>query len=165
MFAYKFELRPTLGGLAPLEAAVITPWLPRDAIVRSFDDTSQGHLLDVGFRQDRDSHHVALDELNEALAVAQQLGYSVVAGEITQVTDRAIEIAIIWGLGGLGVGASVDNGEVAAIASLIGWLGGVFVGSRMEKVEPIFQVQRAYWGWQLVEIPRPRPLRPAIEAG
>lgn len=166
MFVYRFDLRATLHGLAPLTVESVAPWLPSDAIIRSFVDTAQGHMVDIGLRTDRDSHEEALGEFNRAFAMVQQLGYAFAEGEITRVTDRAIEMATVWGLGGLGVGASAKNSEIAAIASAAGLLFGLFVGSRMENVEPIFQVQRTYFGWALTEVPKKAPgFRPAVEPG
>jgi hypothetical protein len=109
--------------------------------------------LEVGHEgASQPDEHVEM--LNYLLVAVQEVGYSFVQGQITKVTDRAIEMAVLWGVGGLGVGTASENAEIAGFASLVGWLGGLFAGSKMEKVEPVFQVQWTNRGWSFTPVPR-----------
>jgi len=73
-------------------------------------------------------------------------------------------MALYGGLGGLGVGSGSNSTEVAGFATVLGWLGGLFAGSQMQKVEPIFQVQLTNRGWVLTPVSRQaRSGRPAVQ--
>jgi len=119
--------------------------------------------LEVGHEgASQPDEHVEM--LNYLLLAVQEVGYSFAEGQITKVTDRAIEMAVLWGLGGLGIGTASENAEVAAFTSLVGWFGGLFAGSKMEKIEPIFQVQWTNRGWLLTPVPRQATqTRPAVQ--
>jgi hypothetical protein len=49
--------------------------------------------------------------LNELLLAAQELGYTFVEAEVTKIADRAIEMAVGFGVGGLGTGSTTKNGD------------------------------------------------------
>lgn len=157
--AYKLNLQPLACSPAALAGEVLAGRLPDDAVVRSFVQESWGHSVEIGF--DRESH---LEALNAILVAVQEVGYSVVNGQIAKLTDRALETAVGLGLGALGVG-STKGEEVAVVAAAIGGVVGLFIGSRLEKAEPIFEVQLTYGGWRLIPVEQQTALRPALEAG
>lgn len=160
---YRVKLEP-LWHPAALSAEVLAARLAGDAVIHEFAPHQSGsHLVTVGLQRDRDSHEEALNEL---LLAAQELGYTFVEGEITKVADRAIEMAVGLGVGGLGAGSTTENGELAVIAAAIGWVVGLFVGANMQKVEVIYRVQWTGAGWHLTRVtPQPAQLRPALQAG
>jgi hypothetical protein len=127
--------------------------LPERAFVRSLVEQPWGHRLEVVHEGARvtDEH---IEVLNQILVAVQELGYSFVEGEILKVADRAIETAVLGGLGGFGVGTASKNPDVAWLATVAGWFGGLFAGSQMEKVEVIFQVRLTSRGWVLRPVSR-----------
>jgi hypothetical protein len=133
-----------------------------DAILRSFESRrSGGGVANVLLQRDRASHEEALNEL---LLAAQQVGYSFVDGEITSVADRAIETAIAGGVVGGGAGASTQNREAAALGGFLGWVAGLIVGAKLEKVEVLYRVQWTPIGWRLVPVREAAPAMPLVPA-
>ncbi len=161
---YKLRLEPILWSSRVLTAEALAAWLPGDAMVRDFAPQSLGgHVVSVELRRDRETHEEALNDL---LLAAQALGYGFAEAEITKVADRAIEMAVGFGVTGLGAGSTTQNGETALIGAGIGWVVGLFVGSRMEKAEVLYEVQATSRGWHLMSVkPHPAaPARPALGA-
>jgi len=163
MNVYRIPLQPNLWGPTPLTDELLNGRLPEGAFVHSLIEQPWGHWLEVGHEgASQPDEHVEV--LNYLLLAVQEVGYSFAEGQITKVTDRAIEMAVLWGLGGLGIGTAAENAEVAGFASLVGWLGGLFAGSKMEKVEPIFQVQLTNRGWLFTPVPhQATQTRPAVQ--
>jgi len=132
--------------------------LAGDAVVQELARHPSGGLVaNVVLRRDRESHEEALNEL---LLAAQELGYAFAEAEITRVADRAIEMAVGLGIGGLGAGSTTENAEVALLGAGIGWVVGLFVGASMEKVEVLYHVQLTPAGWHLT----PTPQQPTVPA-
>ena len=161
---YRIKLEPSLYYPAALTPETLAERLAGDAVIHEFAPQPSGsHIVTVALQRDRDSHEEALDEL---LLAAQELGYTFAEGVITRVADRAIEMAVGFGVGGLGAGSTTENGEIAAIGAAIGWVVGLFVGANMKKVEVLYRVQLTSTGWELTRVaPQPTALRPALQAG
>jgi hypothetical protein len=164
IYAYKLKLEAMLWHAATLTPELLAGRMADDAMIKEFAPHSSGaHIVSIGLQRDRDSHEEALNEL---LLAAQELGYTFVEGEITKIADRAIEMAVGLGVGGLGAGSTTENGELAVIAAAIGWVVGLFVGANMEKVEVVYGVQLTNTGWHLTPVPaRSGSARPALQAG
>jgi hypothetical protein len=162
--AYRVKLDPLLYYPANLRAEVLAERLAGDAVIHELSPQPSGsHILTVVLQRDRDSHEEALNEL---LFAAQELGYTFAEGLITKVADRAIEMALGLGVGGLGAGSTTENGEIAAIGAALGWVVGLLVGAKMKKVEVLYRVQLTSAGWELIRVaPQPAALRPALQAG
>lgn len=165
IFAYKLKLGPMLRYPAELTAESLAARLADDAVIQGFATHPSGSgVVSVALQRDRDSHE---DALNELLFAAQQVGYSFVEAEITKIADRAIEMAIGGGIGGLGLGSTTENDQIAVLGAAAGWLAGLFVGANMKKAEVIYRVQRTGTGWHFVAV-APQPAasrRTALQAG
>ncbi len=161
---YRVKLEPLLWHPAALTPEALAARLTGDAVIHEFAPHPSGsHLVTIGLERDRDSH---VEALNELLLAAQELGYTFAEGVITRVADRAIEMAVGFGVGGLGAGSTTENGEIAVIGAALGWVVGLFVGANMKKVEILYRVQLTNAGWQLTHVTtQPAPLRPALQAG
>lgn len=164
VYAYKVKLEPMLSHSAALTPELLAQRLAGDAVIHEFAlHPSGAHAATIGFQHERETHEEALNEL---LLAAQEVGYTFVEGEITQIADRAIEMAVGFGVGGLGAGSTTENGELAVIGAAIGWVVGLFVGANMQKVEVMYRVQWTDTGWHLTRVaPQPAPSRPALQAG
>jgi hypothetical protein len=161
LHVYRVKLEPLLYYPAALTAEALAERLA-DAVVHEFAPQPSGsHLVTIALQRDRDSHEAALDEL---LLVAQELGYTFAEGVITRVADRAMEMAVGLGVGGLGAGSTTENGEIAVIGAALGWVVGLFVGANMKKVEVLYGVQLTGEGWHLVPVTPPAvaPARSAL---
>lgn len=163
-FAYKLNLDPMLRFPAELTAGSLAEHLAKDAVIREFGTYPDGSsIVRVELQRDRDSHEEALNEL---LLAVQKVGYSFAKAEITKIADRAIEMAIRGGVGGLGAGSTTKNREIAAYSAVVGWFAGLFVGANMTKVEVIYRAQRTSTGWDFIRVaPQPAAARPALQAG
>jgi hypothetical protein len=118
--------------------------------------------VSISLQRDRDSHEEALNEL---LLAVQKVGYTFAESEIAKVADRAIEMAVGFGVGGLGAGSTTENGELAVIGAAVGWVVGLFVGANMNKVEVMYRVQWTDAGWQFIRV-APQPVtREVLQAG
>jgi hypothetical protein len=164
IFAYKLKLGPMLRYPSALTVESLAARLAEDAVIQEFASHPSGAcVVNVGLQKDRDSHE---DALNELLWTVQELGYAFVEAEITKIADRALEMAIGGGIGGLGAGSATKNGEIAVIGAFAGWVAGLLVGANMEKVEVIYRVQRTGAGWHFIRVePQPAVSRPALQAG
>jgi hypothetical protein len=164
VYAYKVRLEPMLWRSAVLTPESLAERLAGDAVIQGFASHPSGsHLVNIGLHRDRDSHQEALNEL---LLAAQELGYTFVEAEITKIADRAIEMAVGLGVGGLGAGSTTENGELAVIGAAIGWVVGLFVGANLQKVELMYRVQWTNAGWHLTGVtPQSAPSRPALQTG
>ena len=162
--AYRVKLEPLLYYPAALTAEVLAERLAGDAVIHEFAPHPSGsHIVTIGLQRDRDSHEEALNEL---LFAAQELGYTFAEGVITRVADRAIEMAVGLGLGGLGAGSTTENGEIAALGAALGWVVGLFVGANMKNVEVLYRAQWTSQVWHLIRVaPQRAPSRPALQAG
>jgi hypothetical protein len=162
---YKLRLEPALWSPAALTPEALAERLAADAVVEEFAPHSSapypsgaaGAVVTVGLRRDRESHEEALDEL---FVAAQELGYAFVEAEITKVADRAIEMAVGLGVGGLGAGSTTENAELALLGAGIGWVVGLLVGANMQKVEVLYRAQWTPSGWHLTPV-APQPAVPA----
>jgi hypothetical protein len=164
IFAYKLKLGPMLRYPSALTVESLAARLAEDAVIQEFTPHSSGScIVDVGLQRDRDSHE---DALNELLFIVQETGYSFVEAEITKIADRALEMAVGGGIGGLGTGSATKNGEIAAFAGVVGWFAGLLIGAQMEKVEVIYRAQRTPTGWHLIPVAHERAAsaRPALQA-
>jgi hypothetical protein len=164
IFAYKLKIGPMLYYPAELTVESLAARLAEDAVIQEFAEHPSGAcVVNVGLQKDRDSHE---DALNELLWTVQELGYSFVEAEITKIADRAIEMAVGGCVGGLGLGSTTENDQIAGLGAVVGWLAGLFIGAKMEKVEVIYRAQRTGTGWHLVRVvPQPTAARPALQAG
>jgi hypothetical protein len=154
---YRLKLHPIetmWGSPAQLTAEALAEWLPEDAAVRDLTNESWGHVAEIGLQRGSDAE-AHLKVLNELLGRAQVLGYSFAEAEIASVADRAMEMAFGFGVGGLGLGSSAKNSEAAFLGAAVGWLAGLFVGSQLQKIEPVYQVQwTPHGGWMLFPMSR-----------
>jgi hypothetical protein len=160
--AYKLKLKPALWSPAALTPESLASRLVAHAVVEELtSDPSGAAVATVVLRRDRESHGEALNEL---LVAAQELGYAFVEAEITKVADRAIEMAVGFGVGGLGAGSTTENAELAVIGAAVGWVVGLLVGANMQKVEVLYRAQWTNAGWHLIPVnPQPAaPVRPAL---
>jgi NAD(P)-dependent dehydrogenase (short-subunit alcohol dehydrogenase family) len=158
--AYKLKLEPMLWSPAALTPESLASRLAGDAVVQRFAAHPSGaHVVSVGLRRDRESHKEALNEL---LLAVQELGYTFVEAEITRIADRAIEMAVGLGVGGLGAGSATDNAELALLGAGVGWVVGLLVGANMEKVEVLYRVQWTSAGWHLTPTSPQPAVRPAL---
>ena len=109
--------------------------------------------LTLGVTLARQDHEAALNDL---FALAQQLGYSLLNGEISKLVGSEIETAILGGLGSGALGTTSNNGWVALLAAAVGAVGGWIVGSSLKRVEVVYEVRpNAFGGWTLS--PRAEP--------
>lgn len=163
-FAYKLKLDSVLLYPAALTAESLAAHFADDAVVQEFVPHPSGScVVSVELQRDRDSHG---DALNELLFAGQKLGYSFAEAEITKIADRAIEMAVGGCIGGLGLGSTTENDQIAALGAVAGWLAGLFIGAKMEKVEVIYRAQRTPTGWHLIPVaPQPAASRPVLQAG
>ncbi len=135
--------------------------LPEDAVVTALEPHSAGgHVAVVALRNDRDFHEEALNEL---LLAAEEVGYAFAEAEVTQVADRAVEMAVGLGLAGLGVGSKSENAELAGLGAFAGWVVGLFVGANMKKAEVLYRVQLTPQGWHFMAA-KPQPAVPVRSA-
>jgi hypothetical protein len=164
IFAYKLKIGPMLYYPAELTAESLAGRLAEDAVIQEFAPHPSGScIVNIELHRDRDSHGEALNEL---LFAVQELGYSFAEAEITKIADRAIEMAVGGCIGGLGLGATTENDQIAVLSAAGGWLAGLFIGAKMEKVEVIYRAQRTPTGWHLIPAaPQPAAARPALQAG
>jgi hypothetical protein len=163
LYVYEVKLEPMLWHSAALTPEALAERLAGDAVIQEFAPHPAGaHLATIGLQRDRDSHEEALNEL---LLAAQELGYMFADAVITRIADRAIEMAVGFGVGGLGVGSATENDELAVIGAALGWIAGLFVGATMRKVEVLYRVQLTSTGWHLTRVtPQLAPLRPSLQA-
>lgn len=154
-------LRSRLSGLAPLREDALVSVLPVGASLLGFDPETASHTVEVEHEPDAEQQ-IGLRILNAVLVLAENAGYDYLETEIAKVGDRAVEWALGGGIAAGGAGAT-HNGELALIAGGIVGLLGLLFGSRIEKVEPIYQVRLTQDGWVFVPIPRGTGTGPAIE--
>lgn len=86
----------------------------------------------------RQDHHSALNDL---LSLAQQLGYSLLNGEIRKLVGSEIEAAILGGLGTGALGTASHNTLVVLLAAAGGAVVGWIVGSSLQKIEVVYDLQ------------------------
>jgi len=115
-------------------------------------------VLDITLK--RPSHEAALNDL---FALAQQFGYVLLNGEISKFVGSEVEGAILTGLGGGLLGATLNNGLVALLAAAAGGLVGGLVGSSMKRVETIYEVRpNASGGWTFSPRAEPGEAQPGV---
>ena len=107
-------------------------------------------FLDVELN--RFTHEEAIEEI--AVAV-QQLGYSIVEGEIVEWVDAGLKAALIGLVAGAGFGAATGSPVAALAAGVAGGLIGQWVGSCLRSAEVIYRVHPNYLGhWELASARR-----------
>jgi len=79
--------------------------------------------------------------LNDLLVVAQQFGYSLINGEISKLVGFEVESAILTGLGSGALGAMSNDTWVTSLAVLTGAVAGWIVGSKIKRVEVVYEVR------------------------
>ena len=88
--------------------------------------------------------------LNDLLSLAQQLGYSLINGEISDLVGFGIQGAVVAGLGGGAAGATSNSVLAALISSAVWALAGWIVGSSLRRVEAVYEVRPTPLGqWTL----------------
>jgi hypothetical protein len=145
---------PYIVGHRALDAAALRESLGR-LIAHEITSTPWGQTtLDVTLR--RGSHDTALNDL---FVLTQQLGYTLLNGEIAAFVSDTVEGVILGGTGSGVVGATSENGWVALVASVLGAFAGGLIGSKVKRVEAVYQVRPNYQGgWTFVQAPVPATL-------
>lgn len=109
----------------------------------------------VNVELQRSSHEEAL---NEILVAVQQLGYSWLEASVTEWTDHAVGGFFFGSLGGGSAGVSTGEGAVGLFLTVLGAITGAVIGSFIESVKIVYEVQWTGFGWQLVQVhPAPSP--------
>lgn len=126
--------------------------LDSQAVVDSLTDvvahqvaTDQWGRVTLDVTLTRQDHEAALNDL---FVLAQQLGYSLLNGEISKLVGLEIETAILGGLGSGALGTTSNNGWIALLAAAAGAVGGWMVGSSLKRVETVYDVRpNPFGGW------------------
>lgn len=133
-----------------LTAEALTGLIP-GAIVHEIASVGLGYPASIDVDLIRPTREEALDEL---FAAAQQLGYTIIDGEISEAVDATVQSVAVGALTGLGIGATVDNPILGLILAGIGCLAGNWVSSELLNHEVIYHVRRVFPGdWEVTLIP------------
>ncbi len=160
MHVYRLKLEPALWRSAAPTREALAGRLAGDAVIREFaPHPAGGHVASVVLQRGRETHEEALNEL---LLAAQELGWAFAEAEIATVADRALEMALGFGLTGMGAGQVTQNGEIAVLGAAIGGLVGLIVGANMQKVEVLYRVQLTREGWHFRRVEPLSTTRPAL---
>jgi hypothetical protein len=102
------------------EAITVTEW---------FEHLEGGEQLTLSLRStERDR------ALNEVLALVQELGYSLLDAEVSEIVDKAVEGAVVGLFGGGALGSTTKSPALALVGGLAGALAGSKAGSMIETV-------------------------------
>ena len=107
-------------------------------VVHKISDRAYGGVR-IEFDVDGGSHPETLVLLAQALA---NIGMEFAEAEVTEMTTRWVERALVGLLGGASLGGTSGRGDVSAIAGVIGALAGAAVGANELKVVARSQARR-----------------------
>jgi hypothetical protein len=123
-------------------------------VVRELSSVGLGHPVFIDAELSRPTREQALDEL---LAAAQTLGYTVVDGEIAEAVNVTVESMAAGALGGFGLGAAFSNPLLAIVLAGVGMAAGDWVSNELANHEVVYHFRRVQpSGWQITEVPLQR---------
>lgn len=142
-----------------LDAPAVTQALGDGLVSHRFATNDRDEtVLDITLERPGDQQF-----LNDLFALAEQYGYSLVAGEAAKLVARTVDGLVTGAVGGVLPGAAKDNPLVAIVGAALGGLAGWAVGSQIRHAEVLYRLERdAYGSWILSPVPRAESGGPTV---